>query len=246
MHIIAHCTLSSPIDDLIEKINTCHGSVTVSLDVEVDLRRDWDAVQGLVGKIYLSTTDRDVAITLYCDHSHDDVHITLPQSSDNDNPQSHVGRNEYSVVAVGGTFDHLHIGHRILLTMTCLMASKRVVVGLTGPALLKNKKYADQMQDYNTRKMHVERFIERVKEVVVEVVEISDPAGPTATDGEIEALVASKETEPSSDGISAIRKENGLPPLEFWYIDVVGESGVLESMEGKLSSTTIRQKLSSL
>lgn len=35
-------------------------------------------------------------------------------------------------VAVGGTFDHLHAGHKILLTMTALIATESMVVGVTG------------------------------------------------------------------------------------------------------------------
>ena len=34
-------------------------------------------------------------------------------------------------VAVGGTFDNLHIGHKILLTEACLRANKCVTVGVT-------------------------------------------------------------------------------------------------------------------
>lgn len=35
-------------------------------------------------------------------------------------------------VAVGGTFDHIHAGHKILLTMTALLAEDSMVVGVTG------------------------------------------------------------------------------------------------------------------
>jgi pantetheine-phosphate adenylyltransferase len=35
-------------------------------------------------------------------------------------------------VALGGTFDHLHSGHKILLTMACWLAQRRTIVGITG------------------------------------------------------------------------------------------------------------------
>lgn len=38
----------------------------------------------------------------------------------------------YDVVALGGTFDHLHAGHKILLSMSAWIASKKVIVGITG------------------------------------------------------------------------------------------------------------------
>lgn len=36
------------------------------------------------------------------------------------------------VVALGGTFDHLHAGHKILLSMSAWIASARLIVGITG------------------------------------------------------------------------------------------------------------------
>jgi pantetheine-phosphate adenylyltransferase len=38
----------------------------------------------------------------------------------------------YPVVAMGGTFDHLHLGHKILLSMAALLASEKLIVGMTG------------------------------------------------------------------------------------------------------------------
>ncbi|PKY02048.1 hypothetical protein P168DRAFT_283808 [Aspergillus campestris IBT 28561] len=64
-------------------------------------------------------------------------------------------------VAVGGTFDHLHIGHKLLLTATVLALQpiteadkerERVVtVGMTGDELLVNKKYADVLESWEER-----------------------------------------------------------------------------------------------
>ncbi|CAG8631132.1 12748_t:CDS:2 [Racocetra fulgida] len=38
----------------------------------------------------------------------------------------------YQTVAVGGTFDHLHAGHKILLTLTAWIAGKKLICGVTG------------------------------------------------------------------------------------------------------------------
>lgn len=48
--------------------------------------------------------------------------ISLPLS----NPKT------FDHVAVGGTFDHLHAGHKILLTMTAWITGKRLICGVTG------------------------------------------------------------------------------------------------------------------
>ena len=37
----------------------------------------------------------------------------------------------YDNVVLGGTFDNLHIGHKILLTEACLHANKSITVGVT-------------------------------------------------------------------------------------------------------------------
>ncbi|QIW97250.1 hypothetical protein AMS68_002768 [Peltaster fructicola] len=65
-------------------------------------------------------------------------------------------------VAVGGTFDHLHIGHKLLLTMTLFTADiqsgSSITVGLTGDELLKNKKYADVLESWHDREQAIEDF----------------------------------------------------------------------------------------
>ena len=38
----------------------------------------------------------------------------------------------YPVVALGGTFDHLHAGHKILLSMGAWIAQEKLIVGITG------------------------------------------------------------------------------------------------------------------
>ena len=44
--------------------------------------------------------------------------------------------NRFSTVAMGGTFDHLHAGHRVLLTMAAWVAERRVIAGITGASSL--------------------------------------------------------------------------------------------------------------
>ncbi|KAJ5206884.1 Cytidylyltransferase [Penicillium cf. griseofulvum] len=136
----------------------------------------------------------------------------------------------YSVV-VGGTFDHLHVGHKLLLTAVALVLEPldrehegRLTIGVTGDALLVNKKYAEFLESWEARWQSTAAFltaimdfspekkspqIERAfapgpngKTVLVriqpnlafEFVEISDPFGPTITEENLGAIVVSKET----------------------------------------------------
>jgi cytidyltransferase-like protein len=54
-------------------------------------------------------------------------------------------------VCLGGTFDHMHPGHKLLLTQSALLAYKRLLIGVTSDCLLKKKAYAAYLEDYETR-----------------------------------------------------------------------------------------------
>lgn len=85
-------------------------------------------------------------------------------------PKSHSSKTAvtHSVVAVGGTFDHLHAGHKLLLTSTALLLQPssgingrygRMIVGITGDELLKNKKYAEFLGSWKEREESVVDFL---------------------------------------------------------------------------------------
>lgn len=155
----------------------------------------------------------------------------------------------YKVVAVGGTFDHLHAGHKILLTMTAWLAQERVVCGITDDALLVNKKHKEVMENLAARSQGVRKFYHTLRrDIQYDLIPINDVAGPTGTDSSIQALVASRETEAGSAQITEIRRQKDLPPLDILFIDVIGAEGRVQGdqmAELKLSSTAIRQRLMS-
>lgn len=79
------------------------------------------------------------------------------------------GFNHHHSVAVGGTFDHLHAGHKLLLTMTALVlqpdsssdntTERCLTIGITGDELLKKKQYIDEVEHWDTRQSTVQCFL---------------------------------------------------------------------------------------
>jgi pantetheine-phosphate adenylyltransferase len=166
---------------------------------------------------------------------------TATVETDDRQPQS------FPCVAVGGTFDHLHDGHKILLSMTAWFATEKVICGITDDALLQKKKHKELLEPLNARRENVKRFFHKFKRgIQYDLPAINDVFGPTGYVDAIDALVASKETEAGGKMIEEERARKSLRKLEMFYIEVIGADGKIEGeamQELKLSSTAIREKL---
>ena len=124
-------------------------------------------------------------------------------------------------VAVGGTFDEFHRGHKVLL-IKAFEIGQHVLIGLC------TDKFAEEMN-----KPHITAsFEERLKELKefleglnltdsAEIVPLNDPYGVTITDKFIDALVVSEETEKTALRINQKRIERKLPPLTIVVISMV-------------------------
>lgn len=141
------------------------------------------------------------------------------------------------MVAVGGTFDHFHIGHKLLLTVTALFAQSSVIVGLTGDKLLENKQFVEVMDNYSDRMASVLTFLgDLFPDLEVHIEEIDDVYGPTARMPEITGLVTSKETQSGGKEIQQMRSDKNWKELSIFVV------GLIPSTDGsvKLSSTYFR------
>lgn len=170
-----------------------------------------------------------------------------------------------SVVCLGGTFDHLHPGHKLLLTAGALLLKVpeegsppcKYIIGVTGDEMLKNKKYAEFVESWETRARNVILFLANLLQlsprgwkhgaavgiseadgnftasfrdglVQVECVRIQDAYGPTITLEGIDALVVSGETRSGGKAVNDKRAEKGWKPLVVFEVDVLNEEDVTD------------------
>ena len=141
---------------------------------------------------------------------------------------------------MGGTFDHLHVGHKFLLR-TALKLSKTIEIGLTSQELLKNKNSPSKLEDYDTRKKNLETFVSTFTDINrVSIVEIRnwDAMAKYSQDPEYEGLVVSQETYSNAVKLSEQREAKGLGPLILIVIPLLKDKNNI-----KISSTAIRAEL---
>jgi len=139
---------------------------------------------------------------------------------------------------MGGTFDHLHDGHKFLIK-TALNFSKKIVIGLTTEDLLKKKKYAEKIENYKTREQNLKTFINSIGHLNrVEIIPLNDLYGPPVHDPEYEGIIASQETYRNALKINEIRESKSFTPLIIIIIPMIKNS-----QNSIISSTSIREKL---
>ena len=111
----------------------------------------------------------------------------------------------YEKVVIGGTFDHLHAGHKLLLSNAILRCSQCLTIGLTRQEMLQKKHLAHLIQPLSLREEILREFCQQVNPFIhYDIVPISDPFGPSIVDAELQAIVASEET---LDGALAVNVE---------------------------------------
>ena len=128
---------------------------------------------------------------------------------------------KFKRVAVGGTFDELHIGHESLLSKAFEIGEK-VVIGLSSDEFVAKMSKPHITAPYAERRTQLESFLaksgwaERAK-----IVPLKDPYGLTISGRDLEALVVSEETESTASRINEIRAKAKLPLLAIVAVRMV-------------------------
>jgi pantetheine-phosphate adenylyltransferase len=128
---------------------------------------------------------------------------------------------KFRKVAVGGTFDEFHRGHKVLL-MKAFEIGEHVLIGLCSDEFAKRLDKPHKTASFEERLKELKSFLEALDlSDKAEIVSLNDPYGVTITDRCIEALVVSEETEKTAIKINQKRIDACLPPLTIVTISMV-------------------------
>ena len=141
-----------------------------------------------------------------------------------------MSNKRYSKVAVGGTFDKFHDGHKKLLS-TAFELGNQIEIGVTSDAFGGLKGDIDSCEE---RMNNLKLFFKDKSNL--RVVSLDDSFGTTIYEADFDAIVVSEETEPTAVKINEIRLSKGMNPL-----DIVVVSFVLAEDGNPISSTRIRR-----
>jgi pantetheine-phosphate adenylyltransferase len=130
-------------------------------------------------------------------------------------------------VALGGTFDPVHDGHRALFERAFELGD--VTVGLTSdelaPATRRDDRDVRSFTDrYEALEMELEDYADQYDREY-DIRELTEPTG-IATEPQFDVLVVSPETETGGKRINEIREEEGHERLDIEVVDhVIAEDG---------------------
>jgi len=138
---------------------------------------------------------------------------------------------EFNLVALGGTFDIVHIGHIALLEKG-FSISKKVIIGLTSDQFAK-RKGKTLVHDFQKRVSILESVIrEKFPDSEFEIAKLENDFGPAVIEGSVEALVVSDETSSKGELLNKLRLEKNNSPVTIISVPMI------LAKDGKRISTT--------
>ncbi|MCW4005864.1 MAG: phosphopantetheine adenylyltransferase [Candidatus Bathyarchaeota archaeon] len=128
---------------------------------------------------------------------------------------------KFSRVAVGGTFDELHRGHKVLLAKA-FEVGEFVAIGLTSDELVSRLSKPHVTASYQERLKGLQKYLAALGlSDRAQVIPLFTAFGSSTQDPQLQAIIVSAETQPTAQKINQQRKKNALPPLEIIAVNMV-------------------------
>lgn len=142
----------------------------------------------------------------------------------------------FRTVALGGTFDVLHKGHRRLLRQA-FKIGRRVTIGISSDEFARTLHKPHKVDSFLVRKNELQKLLSRWRVLGrARIVELNNRYGPTVTTSKVQALVVSRRTIRTAYEINSKRRLKGIKPLAIVPIDLI-----LADDSRPISSTRIRR-----
>lgn len=156
--------------------------------------------------------------------------------------------SSYNNSVIGGTFDHLHEGHKVLLSACAFMTKLSLTIGLSDGVLLSRKKFREYIQPFELRKQIIIYYLKLWNSSMeVDIVPLYDSFGPSGDREKLDVLFVSEETRGGGPLVNAKRQENGLLPLEVVVIPLTSNLTAseleMESTKSAKTSSTDRREM---
>ena len=145
-----------------------------------------------------------------------------------------ISMSEYSLVAMGGTFDIIHKGHLTLLS-NAFAVSDKVIIGITSDDLA-TKKGKILVNKYDQRFENLISVISKeFPNSSFQISKLENDFGPAVLEKEVEALIVSDETSTQGKILNQLRAEKKIPPVQIVIVPMfLAKDGV------RISTTRIK------
>ena len=127
---------------------------------------------------------------------------------------------QFTLVAMGGTFDIIHKGHLTLLAKAFSISSN-VIIGLTSDELAE-KRGKKTLNDYKKRFETLMNIIKtNFPNHLFQISKLDNDFGPAVLEENVQALVVSDETGNQGEILNQLRKEKNLTPVKIVIVPMV-------------------------